>query len=79
MNKLRKFLPLIIKGIIMAEATMTNGEGKKAHVLDLVKIGAELAGESGNDAVAAAGSLIDSIVSTLNEHGVLDGKLKKKE
>lgn len=79
MIALMKFLPLILKGIIMAEATLKSGEDKKKQVLDLVKIGAELAGESGNDTAAAAGSLVDSIVGALNQHGVLDGKLKKKE
>ncbi len=79
MSELLKYLPLIMKGIIMAEATMKSGEGKKAQVIELVKIGAELAGESGNSTAAAAGSLIDSIVGTLNQHGVFEGKLKKKE
>ena len=76
-----QFFPLVLAAVVAVERTVGagNGAGKKTLVLAGVQAAAKVAESAENKTVAAVGNLIDAVVGSLNETGILDGWPAKEE
>jgi len=69
------FFQIALQAVVAVEQAIGRGkgEGKRKVVVDAVQAVAKVAGESGHEQVAAVGTLVDSIVNSLNQSGILEG------
>lgn len=71
-----KYLPHVLSAVTAVEQTLGAGKGesKKKVIMDAIQAGAKVAGGVDEDHVAAIGVLVDRVVGSLNDSGLLDGK-----
>lgn len=74
-----RYLPYVLKAVkaVEEEVGAGNGQTKKQLILRAVEAAAHVAGDVDQETVAMIGKLIDMVVGTLNESGLLDGKPRK--
>lgn len=75
------FFQIAMQAVVAVEQVIGRGkgDGKRKIVIDAVQAVAKVAGEDGHPQVAAIGTLVDSIVGSLNQSGILEGWPQKGE
>jgi hypothetical protein len=69
---LLQYLPIVLNGVVAVEAAIPTAPGtaKKQVILDAIQAGAGVAATAPTPVVAEVGTLIDTVVGSLNTSGV---------